>query len=202
MKSWKKSTPKSARTSTGRLGKNKIMNKRLDIQYWDENNNSGNGILNELPDICPQCHHKIDPQKWNGFYNSKKIYYENTLEVIFRCPNLDCLEVFIGYYAKTDRATFFFKKTEPIKYQERHFSQTITSISLEFSKIYNQALIAENAKLDQVCGAGYRKALEFLIKDYILKQTKDEVEKEKIRNEYLGNSIKDQDVYARRDQCL
>lgn len=167
------------------------MSHRLELQYTDENNSSGNTTLDKLPDICPQCHHKIDPQKMTGFYNSKQQYSDNALEVIFRCPNLDCHEIFIGYYVKRgDQNHFLLRKTDPTKYAERDFSQTISNISFDFPKIYNQALAAENSKLDQVCGAGYRKALEFLIKDYLLKQTTDEKEKEKIKNEHLGTSIK------------
>ena len=166
------------------------MSHRLELQYADENNNGGNTTLDKLPDICPQCQHKIDPQKAGGFYNSKRPYYDNALEVIFRCPNLDCHEVFIGYYAKRgDQNHFLLRKTDPTKYEERIFSQTISNISFDFPKIYNQAFAAENAKLDQVCGAGYRKALEFLIKDYLLRKTENEKEKEKIKNELLGVCI-------------
>lgn len=167
------------------------MANRLEIQFADENNNSGSGSLDKLPDICPQCHHKIDPQKTSGFYNSTKQYADNALEVIFRCPNLECHEVFIGYYSKAhDRNHFSLRRTDPTKYEERAFSQTIAGISFDFPRIYNQALSAESANLDQVCGAGYRKALEFLIKDYLLKQTQDEKEIGKIKDEHLGVSIK------------
>lgn len=166
------------------------MANRLEIQFADENNNNGSGSLDKLPDICPQCNHKIDPQKSNGFYNSKKQYTDNVLEIVFRCPNLDCHEVFIGYYAKRgDQNHFLLRKTDPTKYEELVFSQTISSISFDFPRIYNQALAAENAKLDQVCGAGYRKALEFLIKDYLIRKTENEKEKEKIKNELLGVCI-------------
>ena len=36
-----------------------------------------------------------------------------------------------------------------------------------FLTIYNQSLSAEDNNLDQIAGIGYRKALEFLIKDYL-----------------------------------
>ena len=166
------------------------MASRLEIQFVDENNNGGAGTLDKLPDICPQCSHKIDPQKSSGFYNSKKQYVDNALEVIFRCPNLECQEVFIGYYSKIhDRNQFNLRKTDPAKCEERVFSQTITTISFDFSRIYNQALAAENTKLDQVCGVGYRKALEFLVKDYLLQKTDNEKEKEKIKSDLLGACI-------------
>ena len=175
------------------------MANRLEIQFADENNNNGSGTLDKLPDVCPQCNHKIDPQKSSGFYNSKKQYVDNALEIIFRCPNLECHEVFIGYYSRMhDQNHFNLRKTDPAKYEERVFSQTISGISFDFPRIYNQALAAENAKLDKLCGPAYPKELEFLIKDYLLKQTQDEKEKEKIKNEQLSvcikNRIKDTNI--------
>ncbi|MBK7871124.1 MAG: DUF4145 domain-containing protein [Saprospiraceae bacterium] len=67
------------------------------------------------------------------------------------------------------------------------FSETISSISPSFSTIYNQAIFAEQNGLNEICGVGYRKALEFLIKDYsILSNPQD---KEKIEKKLLGACI-------------
>ena len=49
-------------------------------------------------------------------------------------------------------------------------SETIKSISDDFCKIYAEAYKAEVLNLKLVAGPGYRKALEFLIKDYIISQ--------------------------------
>jgi len=43
--------------------------------------------------------------------------------------------------------------------------------------------------LDQITGVGYRKALEFLIKDYLISLNPDK--EEKIKKKSLGNCIKD-----------
>jgi hypothetical protein len=45
-------------------------------------------------------------------------------------------------------------------------SRIILNISNMFIKIYNQALEAECYRLNLICGTGYRKAFEYLIKDY------------------------------------
>jgi hypothetical protein len=58
-----------------------------------------------------------------------------------------------------------------------------------FTKIYKQADIAEKEGLVDICGVGYRKALEFLIKDYAI--INHPSEKEKIENKLLGACIKD-----------
>lgn len=48
--------------------------------------------------------------------------------------------------------------------------QTIKNISPKFDLIFAQAFEAEKHGLDLICGLGYRKAYEFLIKDYLLKK--------------------------------
>jgi len=46
------------------------------------------------------------------------------------------------------------------------FSPVISSASPQFCTVYGQASDAESYGLDQVCGVGYGRSLEFLIKDY------------------------------------
>ncbi|WBX72977.1 DUF4145 domain-containing protein [Tenacibaculum pacificus] len=56
-------------------------------------------------------------------------------------------------------------------------------------KIYNEAYSAEQQNLKEICGVGYRKALEFLIKDYVILNNKEK--EDKILKMGLGNCIKD-----------
>lgn len=58
----------------------------------------------------------------------------------------------------------------PLKVEERTFSSLIKRMSSRFIKIYNQALIAEKNNLNEICGLGYRKAFEILLKDYLIKK--------------------------------
>ena len=86
-----------------------------------------------------------------------------------------------GYYCKVCPNTL------PSK---RSFSDIIKEVSPDFEKIYNQAYYAEQFSLDQICGVGYRKALEFLIKDYLMLD-KDDSGKEVIKNKFLNNCIRE-----------
>lgn len=64
---------------------------------------------------------------------------------------------------------------------EIEYSTVINNISSNFHVIYNQALNAEYYLLNEICGMGFRKAFEFLIKDYLIylgKMTIDEAKKE------------------------
>lgn len=46
---------------------------------------------------------------------------------------------------------------------------SIHEISPSFCNIYAEAIKAEQFKLMQICGVGYRKAIEFLIKDFAIR---------------------------------
>lgn len=163
----------------------------LEIHFTDERNVKSVGVLDKLPNECPQCHSKISPLKGEGHQDTSRQDTDKALEVVFRCPDATCRMIFIGYYAKErDRNSFIFKDTAPKKYSEKTFPDNIKDISPNFEQIYNQALSAEMSGLDQICGAGYRKALEFLIKDYLIKQTDDAGKQEEIKQEQLGSCIK------------
>lgn len=49
------------------------------------------------------------------------------------------------------------------------FSDEINGLSPEFVSIYNQSELAEAQTLNELCGMGYRRALEFLVDAYIRK---------------------------------
>jgi hypothetical protein len=68
-------------------------------------------------------------------------------------------------------------------------SKIIRDISPDYCEIHNQAHKAEESKLDLVAGPGYRKALEFLIKDYLLQTHTDANERAKIEKMLLGKCI-------------
>lgn len=78
--------------------------------------------------------------------------------------------------------------SEPITPDTKNFSQSLTEISPSFVEIYNQAYRAEIYSLNHIAGMGYRKALEFLIKDYAIhfNQTKED----SIKNQSLAQCIK------------
>ncbi|OGG11088.1 hypothetical protein A2Z00_01710 [Candidatus Gottesmanbacteria bacterium RBG_13_45_10] len=54
-------------------------------------------------------------------------------------------------------------------FKPEQFDKEIEELSPDFVKICTQAKIAEEMELDLICGPGYRKALEFLIKDFLIK---------------------------------
>lgn len=131
----------------------------------------GLNISFDEPNICPQCKHAIKPQMLKGtvFLDSKN---DNYCAVLYLCNH--CYRPFIGYFKLTKPQTagrpLISSRiyVEPNRFTPQEFDPHITSVSPAFVEIYNQALAAEDASLDQIAGMGYRKALEFLIKDYLI----------------------------------
>ena len=66
-------------------------------------------------------------------------------------------------------------------------SAAIQKLSNDFCNIFAEAHKAEQHKLSLVAGPGYRKALEFLIKDYVIALKPDD--KDKIEKMMLGNCL-------------
>jgi hypothetical protein len=103
---------------------------------------------------------------------SKKEY-----QVLYSCPNKQCAELFIAYFQPPEdsRLDYWeFTTSRPTRFEERGFDKTIEQCSANFCEIYNESKAAEQDGLKHICGIGYRKALEFLIKDYLIKQWPEE----------------------------
>lgn len=134
------------------------------------------------PNKCPFCHQLITPAYLYGHRN------DLIMEVTLICPNQLCRKSFIGYYFMQSHQNFHFNgKTSIGNLVGKNFSGTIKSISENFITIFNQAFSAEQQELTEICGVGYRKALEFLIKDYIISNKP--AEKEKVEKKLLGACI-------------
>lgn len=154
----------------------------------------GNYSYFELVDTCPICGASIAPK----FLSGKKFCVDDSDELdikysgVFQC--MKCRNTFMVQYGKPepkDRHSNKFNQIEymgPIKPKNRDFEDVITDISPDFSNIYNQANAAEVYGLDQIAGCGYRRAFEFLIKDYLCHCTPELTDA--IKKEFLGTSIK------------
>ena len=145
------------------------------------NTPNGSLTISGHPTECPFCHSKITPTYIYGFYNVQ------SLDVLMLCPNNYCQKSFIGYYDKSYSS--YVGKTTIGELVNKVFSEDITTISSAFVTIYNQAYSAEQQNLTEICGVGYRKALEFLIKDYAILKYPDHTDK--IEKKLLGVCIND-----------
>lgn len=149
-------------------------------------------ILAEIPDKCPVCNNGINPIFRYGSYDN----INGIVETVWQCPLQKCQRLFIGNYHKiySGSNNFYIKYFVPKTIVTRDFENEILEISPNFVNIYKQAEIAENRNLNEICGPGYRKALEFLIKDYLVSikpDEQDEIEKSLLMsciNNYVDNT--------------
>jgi hypothetical protein len=140
------------------------------------------------PNICPICHYGISPiNRGIGQFINRAGNRE--IERVFECPLGDCERVFIARYREDFVSPGFYRLYECVPYELKRveFSESIKAVSEDFCKIYDQASKAERYGLRLVAGPGYRKALEFLIKDYLCRLHPGE--KKEIEQMQLGKSI-------------
>ncbi len=146
-------------------------------------------LYNKIPDECPICHQGIDVRIIKAYTPN---YLADSAQVIFQCPRKDCLHFFIGYYTgSAKRKEFYLSYIAPITPIKHDFGKHIPSISPKFVEIYNEASYAEKLQLSQICGVGYRKALEYLIKDYAISKNEDEECIKRIKSKPLSDVIHD-----------
>jgi len=121
--------------------------------------------FDRYPDSCPRCHYAIEA-RFTGLahYGRQK----QRLEIVFQCPRENCQSFFVSaYYPRYGVGTHFYSGSVPFEPMSEEFPKHISEISPQFCRICNQSRNAESQGWDLVAGPGYRKALEFLVKDYL-----------------------------------
>lgn len=149
-----------------------------------------------LPDTCPICHRAINPRLRHVHLKGEPSGHDasSKIEAVFLCPSSDCNSLFISYYWETSHRAYGsgeyqYRRSAPITPVPPTVFPGIRTISPSFVEIYKQSCEAESRSLDQIAGVGYRKALEFLIKDYCCSLNPDR--KDVIKAAFLGNCIRD-----------
>jgi hypothetical protein len=173
-----------------------------------ENEHQGTFEVDRLPDECPIC------KKGNEFVARYAFYkgptssgFDSRLQVVFRCPRQDCQVMFFAFYNNQYERpphNWFFNRFGLIKSVEKvEFPETISVISERFTRIYEQAEMADANGLDEISGPGYGKALEVLIKDYLIylyPEQSDEIKKQ-LRLALLIDQIGDGDIQIVADRA-
>ena len=118
----------------------------------------------ELSSSCPCCGVSLFPDLLYAVCVDHDDTEEDIVYTFNHCQNCD--ECFISKHPfdEENGDGFIYASSSPVKSCEQNFSEAITSLSPDFVSIYTQAALAESLGLDQICGIGYRKAIEFLVK--------------------------------------
>jgi hypothetical protein len=136
----------------------------ISINVRGTNNQPSTVNVDATPDRCPICHVAVTPIDW-----TTGTFAGQFLERLLQCPNNECHRLFIARY-RHDNVAYLFQSCVPAEIKSPVQTNTIKEISKDFCSIYDEAYRAENQNLKLVAGPGYRKALEFLIKDYVISQ--------------------------------
>jgi hypothetical protein len=160
-----------------------------------------NVTLDPVPDECPICHHHVQSVfRYGIVLESFPTVGRGTVHVqaAFQCPRGECRSLFIAYYEYPHEAAMqtiaahhhpmTLQRVAPQTFRPVSFPSEIAAVSAQFVLIYNEAAAAEAHGLASIVGPGYGKALEFLIKDYLISRHKGE--EQAIKKEFLGNVIK------------
>ena len=142
------------------------------IRYSDYKDLNGK-LLNvkfETPDECPMCHGIIEPVYITGNYDDVE---HKRFSVFCYCKR--CKNTFISRYTVSDHYEYKqpynyyssnLETSVPVGFEPVKMPEHVSNLSKRFVTIYNQAAQAEALELDEICGSGYRKSLEILVKDY------------------------------------
>ncbi len=134
----------------------------------------------DFPNECPMCYTKIVPIKYGDYLRKN----DNLLDLLLVCPS--CSKSFISRYRLIEEYISHndngyinsqFITAVPKEPHENKFDKCIKDLSPLFDEIYNQAIASETYNLNQLSGIGYRKALEFLLKDYCIYKNSNNNEK-------------------------
>lgn len=137
-----------------------------DIPVFPDDGICGAHIEIQTPSNCPMCNTVTQIEPITNWL-IRKDNENNELFSFYFCSK--CEKFFIGhyevlYYQTTNLISFSPKES----YNTKDFPKLIQKLSPDFCEIYNQAYIAQQQGLTKISGIGYRKALEFLVKDYVI----------------------------------
>lgn len=155
-------------------------------KLFDFNTSSGSSkrhVDYEEPSHCPICKYALKPlelrnatyQDESGCWHVSMLYLCKHCYQVFMTSHICKLEV--GSHQSSATFSTELECLAPVKFEELKFDESIEALSPKFVKIYNQALAADSSSLDEIAGLGYRKALEFLIKDFCIHLHPDDTEK-------------------------
>lgn len=165
------------------------------IELIREDNKRITYEFDHIPDTCPYCETGIVPIPRFGYYQNvtQTGLNRNQVQVVFQCPITKCQALFItqySVYSSAGNEIFHFRGDLHRSKGRVQFFKIIQEISPQFIEIYNQSFQAEQFGLSLIIGPGYRKSLEYLIKDYAIMNASSDIDKENIRKSLLGNVIK------------
>lgn len=142
-----------------------------------------------VPETCPHCN-KIVGMNLVSIIDGGESRALQFYLLCFQCPA--CNELTIGRHYRVGAEFSPIPDGKPTFYPIQQFipfpfSALVNDLSSNFCTLYNQAAKAEHYGCGDISGAGYRKALEFLVKDFAIRSYPEQ--SETIKKMPLANVI-------------
>lgn len=160
-------------------------------------------LRNTCPEVeCPFCKAKVTPRfdaalfRWKSYpktYRFLATFPCCQQQHFLNCDKLDCYDgnpnedLNNTLYPRYD-AEWTVEDLPKIMLKKNAVPEAIRELSPAFEDVYNEAYAARQMGYSQICGGGYRKALEVLLKDYASFLHPDK--RDEILRMELGNCIK------------
>jgi hypothetical protein len=159
---------------------------------------ANHGYQADVPDECPLCHRHSEVQ----FVQGDRTESGQNVQTVWRCAFVGCRSYFICYYGSLGSGHLLAVK--PVKPSIAGFSDAVKKISPTFAEVFTEAEEAAQLGLRQVAGPGYRKAFEFLVKDYAKLQAPDKAKEieEKFSGAVVNEFIADARIQDVAKRCL
>lgn len=141
------------------------MKQKISVYYSSDESTHNETV--DLASSCPRCGVTLHPYNLFAYLLEETDESENKMFTLNFCDH--CNECFISRHIyDNDNDIYIHESSAPMCTINTYFSDNINKLSKNFVKIYNESSLAESLGLTSICGMGYRKSLEFLIKDYVI----------------------------------
>ena len=139
-----------------------------------------------VENVCPICNYGIDMAVGSviNYHDLHSVDQKQfSIISIHGCPHCNCgfivqhnmiaQEQNNGVYGVTIKYVETSQSTFPAKSSCKDIYEDIRNISPKFYDVYKQSLIAKNSGLSELYGMGFRKAIEYLVKDFAISENPD-----------------------------
>jgi hypothetical protein len=144
----------------------------IEVNATDFFGNATRVNVDAVIDFCPICRSSVEPKFLTAVLNGEG-GDSPILQLVYRCPRKFCGRAFLSFYegipqSGSGRRWYFLHHAAPVTPAAPRIPELVAALSERFQRVYTQAAAADELKLDEVAGPGYRKALEILVKDFAL----------------------------------
>ena len=146
--------------------------------------------VNQRPVICPHCNSYRSASILGAIVTGTRDPHRDAIAVC-QCASDTCRRIFTAFYTlitENGLETGRLLQNRPLEYSPpSEFSEAIRRLSPVFCSTYTQASYAEENDLSEICGARFRRSLEFLCKDFALSRV--EMDHNEERTQIIRSSL-------------